>query len=68
MINSIVDRHCHVGLTNRQAIKEVINHLECRWNTWKLLSRENKKTFMKLVIKRHEANQRTYSWVMGGLK
>jgi acyl-CoA reductase-like NAD-dependent aldehyde dehydrogenase len=66
MIQRIIRRDCHVSLSNRAVIKHVISRLKHKRQTWRTLSRAERKAFMRDCIKVHAENRSYYAWVMGG--
>lgn len=62
MISMIVDR-CHVAESNRRVIKYVISRLKNQYATFKSISKDERKKFMKDIIQAHKDNIELYNWV-----
>ena len=65
MIGYIVDS-CHVGMSDRAVIWEIVSRLKGKYAGWRKLSREDRRLVMRQAIKRHHENQDLYRDVMGG--
>lgn len=64
IIGMIVDRDCHVGMTNKKVIRHVISRLKNKESTFWEMTKEDRRYFMLTCIKEHEQNQKLYRQVM----
>ena len=60
IIRMIIDRDCHVSLSNRQVIKHVISRLKKGYSTYKVLSRKDRRKLMLSCIQYHSDNKLLY--------
>lgn len=67
IVRQIVGR-CHVGQSNRAVIKYFVSRLKHGHATWRALSRVERKTWLRHIIRAHNENRGLYSYVMGGLR
>ena len=65
MIKMIVNR-CHVAESNLSVIRYVITRLADNYATWKTLTKKQRKTMMRQIIKAHAGNGHLYHYVMNG--
>ena len=65
MIGHPVDS-CHVGMSNRAVICELISRIKGQHQGWHNMSRVHRRQVMRAAIKRHQANRDLYRAVMGG--
>lgn len=66
VIAQIVDRDCHVSLSNRVVIRNVISKLRYGYQTFRDLPKEDRKAFMTQCIAQHKQNWELYVSVMSG--
>lgn len=66
IIAQIIDRDCHVSLSNRAVIRHVISKLKHGYDTFRALSKDDRKAFMRQCIVRHQKNWELYVAVMRG--
>ncbi len=66
IIAQIVDRDCHVSLSNRAVIRHVVSKLRNGHETFRALSKEERKAFMTQCIAQHKQNWELYVSVMSG--
>lgn len=63
MIRQIVGR-CHVSDSNLRVIRYVLSRLRNGFKTFKAWPRNERRKFLRLVVKEHAANKRLFSEVM----
>ena len=63
IVRQIIDRDCHVSLTNRQVIRHVVSKLKNGYATFRSLSRSERRGIMRQCIARHEENRKLYQQV-----
>lgn len=66
IIAQIIDRDCHVSLSNRAVIRHVISKLKHGYRTFRDLPKEERKSFMQQCIAQHNQNWELYVAVMRG--
>jgi len=66
IIGMIIARDCHVSLSNRAVIKHVISRLKNGYNTFRTLSKEDRRYLMERCIEEHKENQKLYDLVTKG--
>ena len=66
IISMIVDRDCHVSTSHIQVIKHVITRLKNGYETYKAMSRKDRRIFMRACIKAHDDNIEEYRKIMHG--
>ncbi|NOY41042.1 MAG: hypothetical protein GXP26_04280 [Planctomycetes bacterium] len=60
----IIDRECHVGLSNRAVFKLVISRLVEGYKTYRSMPRESRRKFLQECIDIHRYNRAEYQAVM----
>jgi len=60
----IIDRECHVGLTNRDVFRLVISHLIEGYKTYRSIPKESRRKLLQECIDIHRYNQAEYQAVM----
>ncbi len=64
ILKQIIDRDCHVGISNRQVMKHVISRLKHGWHTFRQMPREGRKDLLRQCAERHGQNRQEYIAVM----
>ena len=68
IISQIINRDCHVSLSNRAVIKHVISRLKRKYKTFASMNRRDRRAFMFACIEQHKENQDLYFYVTGGIR
>ncbi len=66
IVRQIIDRDCHVSLSNRSVIRHVISKLRDGRQTYFAMPREDRRSLLRQCIARHRQNWEEYAAVMGG--
>ena len=66
IVRQIIDRDCHVAISNRAVIRHVISKLRGEMQTFRAMPREERREWMRQCIARHQQNREQYVAVMGG--
>lgn len=66
IIKMIIDRDCHVNLSNKEVIKHVISKMYNGYNSFKEMEKEDRRKFMKMCIHHHKENIELFNFVMRG--
>lgn len=66
IIRQIIDRDCHVGLSNRKVIRHVITRLKNGMRTYRAWPLELRRSLMIACIEHHKDNGHIYHAVMTG--
>lgn len=66
IVRQIIDRDCHVGISNRAVIRHVISKLRDGSRTFRRMPKEQRRELMRQCIARHRQNWEEYVNVMGG--
>lgn len=64
IIRQIIDRDCHVSLSNGQVVEHVISLLRNGYDTYRSMSALNRRRFVRQCIQRHRENRKLYVEVM----
>ena len=64
IVRQIIDRDCHVSLSNRQVIRHVIARLRDGWQTYCSMARDDRRFLMQQCIFQHRQNRELYVAVM----
>lgn len=64
ILRQIIDRDCHVSLSNRAVIRHVISKLRDGYHTFSGLPKEERRRFIEQCIQIHQANRAEYEAVM----
>ena len=67
IVRQIIDRDCHVGISNRAVIRHVISKLRDGMQTFRSMPKRDRRDLMRQCIARHRQNWDLYVNVMGGL-
>ena len=65
MVSQIVGR-CHVAESNRKVLRYFISRLKDGYQTWRALTRKQRRYWMRQVFAEHKANRDLYRDVWGG--
>lgn len=66
IVRQIIDRDCHVSLTNRQVIRHVVSKLKDGFRTYRAMPQRDRRTLLRQCIACHRQNVRLYIDVMQG--
>lgn len=66
IVRQIIDRDCHVGISNRAVIRHVISKLRDGMQTFRSMPKNDRRELMRQCIARHRQNWELYVNVMGG--
>ncbi len=65
IVRQIINRDCHVSMTNRAVVKYVISKLKQKHKTFKTIPKEDRRRFIEDCIYIHTENRSLYRYVMG---
>lgn len=66
IVRQIIDRDCHVSLSNRSVIRHVISRLRDGRATFRAITLGDRKNLMRQCIKVHRENREFYVDLMSG--
>lgn len=66
IVRQIIDRDCHVSLTNREVMRHVISKLKAGYRTYRAMPKRDRHELLRQCIACHQANWRLYVDVMRG--
>jgi len=66
IIRQIIDRDCHVGESYQSVIRHVVSKLKNGYESFRQLSKVDRKSLIEQCIAQHTANRRLYAEVMNG--
>jgi hypothetical protein len=66
IIAQIVDRDCHVSLSNREVVRHVISQLKSGYHTFRAMKKRDRRRLIEECVARHRANWLLYAAVMNG--
>ena len=66
IIRQIIDRDCHVSMSNRAVISHVVSRLKDKRATFTAMAREARRSLMRDCIAVHQENRTLYRAVMTG--
>lgn len=66
IVRQIIDRDCHVSLSNRHVIRHVISKLRDGYVTFRSMPRSDRHEMMRQCIEVHRENVELYVAVMTG--
>ncbi len=66
IVRQIIDRDCHVGESGKNVVRHVISKLRSGYETFRLLSKVERRQFIEQCLHRHRVNRRQYVEVMSG--
>lgn len=64
IVKQIIDRDCHVGISNRAVIRHVISKLRHGYQTFRQMPAEDRKELLRQCVERHRENREEYVAVM----
>ena len=64
IVRQIIDRDCHVGISNRAVMRHVISRLKHGWETFRQMPRADRKELLRQCRDRHRENRELYVAVM----
>lgn len=66
IIRQIIDRDCHVSLSGREVVRHVISKLKEGYETFRAMSKRDRRQLIEDCLTQHQANWRLYARVMNG--
>ena len=66
LVRQIIDRDCHVSMSNRAVIHHVISKLRDGYQTFRGMPKRDRKDLLRQCIAVQRQNVRFYRQVMGG--
>ncbi len=66
IVAQIIDRDCHVSMSNRAVIRHVVSRLRCGYRTFRELAKADRRSFIEQCIFQHSRNWELYAAVMSG--
>jgi hypothetical protein len=66
IVQQIIDRDCHVSMSNQEVVRHVISKLRDGYNTFRAMRKHERRRLIEDCILRHRANWLLYAWVMNG--
>jgi hypothetical protein len=66
IVRQIIDRDCHVSLSSRQVIRHVISRLRQGFDTFRRLTRWERRWLLEDCVRQHRLNRELYEEVMQG--
>lgn len=66
ILRQIIDRDCHVSLTNREVMRHVISKLKDGYRTFRAMPKRDRRDLLRQCIACHRENWRLYVEVMRG--
>ena len=66
IVRQIIDRDCHVAISNRAVIRHVISKFRDGLDTFRQRPKAERRDLMRQCIARHRQNREQYVNVMGG--
>ena len=64
IVKQIIDRDCHVSLSTRQVVRQVISRLKGGHATFRAMPRDDRRLLMQQCIEQHRENRELYVAVM----
>ena len=64
IVRQIIDRDCHVGLSDRAVMRHVISKLRNGWQTFRQMPRADRKELLRQCRDHHRENRELYIAVM----
>ena len=66
IVRQIIDRDCHVSLSQPEVIRHVVSRLRNGLETFRMLPSEHRRRLIDDCMRQHRGNQELYRRVMGG--
>lgn len=66
IIRQIIDRDCHVSLSNRAVVRHVVSKLKHGYKTFRAMPKPDRKQFIAECLYQHQSNFKLYCDVMRG--
>jgi len=66
VIRQIIDRDCHVSLTNREVLRHVLSKLRNGYVTFRAMPKAERRRLIDDCVKHHRSNVQLYRDVMSG--
>ena len=66
IISQIIDRDCHVSLSNRAVVRHVVSKLKHGYKTFRAMPKPDRKQLIAECIYQHQNNFKLYREVMHG--
>ena len=64
IVRLIIDRDCHVSLSNRAVMRHVISRLKNGWETFRQMPKADRKELLRQCRDQHRENRELYIAVM----
>ncbi len=64
IVRQIIDRDCHVGISNRAVMRHVISRLKDGWETFRQMPKADRKELLRQCRDHHRENRELYVAVM----
>ena len=64
IVRQIINRDCHVGISNRAVIRHVVSKLRDGMETFRGMPKEERRALMEQCIQQHRQNRLLYRAVM----
>ena len=64
IVRQIIDRDCHVGMSNRAVMRHVISRLKDGWKTFRQMPKEDRRELLRQCREAHRENRELYVAVM----
>ncbi len=68
IIRQIIDRDCHVGESNRNVVRHVVSKLRKGVESFRGMSKADRRKFIEQCVTQHSGNYRQYVEVMSGFR
>lgn len=66
IVRQIIDRDCHVGLSNRAVMRHVISKLRNGWQTFRGMPKHDRRELLRQCAEAHKESRDLYRDVMYG--
>jgi hypothetical protein len=66
VVRQVIDRDCHVSLSNRAVLRHVISKLRHGWATFRQMPKADRKELLRQRVQTHKENWGLYHFVMSG--
>lgn len=67
IIRQIVDRDCHISMSNRDVVRHVISKLQDGFKTFRSMEKADRRAFIAACIAHHQSNLLLYCDVSNGV-
>lgn len=66
IVQQVIDRDCHVSMSNREVVRHVISKLRGGYHTFRAMKKHDRRRLIEDCLTRHRANWLLYASVMSG--